>query len=315
MSNIAQDSAEVVSVNVSTEKGTVKLPVDEIVVNERGIVGDAHAGAWHRQVSLLGQDNIDRFEKVLGRKIAPGEFAENITLSGIDLNTVAVLDRFRIGTALLEVTQIGKECHGDGCAIFREVGKCVMPKEGIFCRVLEGGTIRPGDSVDYIPKVLSFRIITLSDRAYRGEYSDRSGPRVKEILQDFLSTRRWHPIIDEVVLPDDAQMLRAELLQAKDSGTDVIFTTGGTGIGPRDITPETVESICDKIIPGIMEHIRMKFGAEKPNALLSRGVAGVAGCTLIYTLPGSVRAVDEYMGEILRTLEHLLFMLHGIDRH
>ena len=96
---------------------------------------------------------------------------------------------------------------------------------------------------------------------------------------------------------------------------DVVITTGGTGIGPRDITIETVRPLLDKEIPGIMEMIRIKYGQEKPNALLSRGIAGVMGQTLVYTLPGSVKAVDEYMTEILKTLQHLIYMLHGVDVH
>ena len=315
MPNTARDIIEVVSVNVSTEKGTIKRPVDQIVVDDRGVAGDAHAGAWHRQVSILGRDSVDRFVEAAGRSIAPGEFAENILLRGIDLNEVAVLDRFRFGRVELEVTQIGKECHGDACAIFREVGECVMPKEGIFCRVLHGGTVRAGDKAEYLPRTLAFRIITLSDRAHRGEYADRSGPKVRELLEAFLTDTRWHPGIDQIVLPDDAETLRAEMVSARDSGVDVVFSTGGTGVGPRDITPDVAAQVCDKLIPGITEQIRLKFGADKPNALLSRSVAGVAGNTLIYTLPGSVRAVQEYMQEILKTLEHLLFTLHGLDNH
>lgn len=215
----------------------------------------------------------------------------------------------------LEVTQIGKKCHGDSCAIYREVGKCVMPKEGIFCRVLAGGTVKPDDAVQYLPRTLSFRVITLSDRAYKGEYEDRSGPRVRELLASFLSGTRWHPTIEETILPDEPDRLKQELAQAQADGVDIVFTTGGTGIGPRDMTPDVVAEFCDKLIPGIMESIRLKFGSEKPNALLSRSVAGVAGTMLVYTLPGSVRAVEEYVGEILKTLEHSLFMIHGLDNH
>lgn len=315
MSKLAEDVIEIVSVNISEEKGTVKHPVEEIAIDRHGIVGDAHAGPWHRQVSILGEESVERFAERAGRIIAPGEFAENITLRGLDLNTVAIFDRFKIGGVELEVTQIGKVCHGDNCAIFREVGKCVMPKEGIFARVISEGRVRPGDRVEYLPKTLAIKIITLSDRAYRGEYTDRSGPRLRELLEGFLSGKRWHPRIEMTILPDDRDLIREELMAAKDSGTDVVFTTGGTGIGPRDITPEIVAEVCDKLIPGIMEHIRMKFGSDKPNALLSRSVAGVAGQTLVYALPGSVRAVEDYMGEILKTLEHLLFMLHGLDAH
>jgi molybdenum cofactor synthesis domain-containing protein len=121
--------------------------------------------------------------------------------------------------------------------------------------------------------------------------------------------------VTEAILPDDADRLRDAIQEAVRGGADVILTTGSTGAGPRDIAPETVQALCDKTIPGIMEHIRLKFGADKPNALLSRGVAGIIGTTQLYTLPGSPRAVREYMGEILKTLEHLVYMLHAIDRH
>ena len=308
-------NAEVVSVNISAEKGTVKQPVPEIRLGERGIIDDAHAGVWHRQVSILSQDSIDRFAAEMAIELSPGDFGENIDLGGIDLTTVSVLDRFQIGEIELEVTQIGKECHGDACAIYQQVGTCIMPTEGLFCRVVQGGMISPGDLVEYLPRPLRFRIITLSDRASAGEYDDRSGPKVRELLAAFLAGKRWHPQIEQTILPDDADKLRAALIAAQEAGVDVIFTTGGTGVGPRDITPETVAGICDRLIPGIMEAARVKFGARSPNALLARGVAGVRGQTLIYTLPGSVKAVDEYMGEILLTMEHAILMLHGLDIH
>ncbi len=291
MSSDAAINARVVSVNISEAKGTVKHPVAAVRVSERGIEGDAHAGAWHRQVSLLSQESVDAFARLKGRSIAPGEFAENITLQGVDTGSAAVLDTFKIGSVELQVTQIGKSCHGAQCAIFREIGECMMPKEGLFCRVLSGGTISPGDEVTYLPKTLDLRIITLSDRAHRGEYADKSGPEIREMLDEFLAGRRWHPGFREMILPDDPEALRSQLIAARDEGADVVFTTGGTGVGPRDSTPETVLSVCDKLIPGIMEHVRMKYGAVNPNALLSRSMAGVAGRTLIFALPGSVRAV------------------------
>ena len=308
-------SIKVVSVNISEEKGVAKHPVPVARVDEMGLVGDAHAGPWHRQVSLLGQESIDRFVAETNRKVKPGEFAENITLSGTDLSEAAVLDHFRIGQIRLEVTQIGKACHGDRCAIYQTVGKCVMPKEGIFCRVVHGGTVRPGDAARHLPRELTFRVITLSDRAAAGQYEDRSGPRIKASLEEFLSGSRWRGRIDAAVLPDDAARLKAALLEARDSGVDAVFTTGGTGLGPRDIAPQTAAEVCDRLIPGIMEHIRVKFGSQNPNALLSRGVAGMAGKTQVYTLPGSERAVEEYMAEILKTLEHVIFMVHGLDVH
>ncbi|RMG46598.1 MAG: MOSC domain-containing protein [Acidobacteria bacterium] len=138
---------ELVSINISPARGTEKRPVSEAVVDLRGIRGDAHAGEWHRQVSLLAYESIEAFGSEAGRSFAEGDFAENLTVRGLDLSGVRPGDRIAAGTALLEVTQIGKRCHGHGCAVFRRVGRCVMPREGIFCRVLRPGTIRVGDPV------------------------------------------------------------------------------------------------------------------------------------------------------------------------
>ena len=309
------NNGRVISVNISAQTGTIKKPVTELVIDEKGIIGDAHSGQWHRQVSLLSKEDIYRFSKNIGRKIAPGEFAENITTSDIDLEQVAVLDILRIGQVELQITQIGKECHDETCAIFQEVGKCIMPKKGIFCTVLKQGKIKAGDTIEYLPKKLRFLIITLSDRAFTGQYTDRSGPRAKQILMEHFACKRWHCEFDYIVLADDAARLREELNQAISNDADVIFTIGGTGVGPRDITPETVMAISDKLIPGIMENIRIKYGNDKPSVLLSRSVAAISGKTQLYTLPGGVRAVEEYLTEILKTLEHTIFMMHGLDIH
>jgi molybdenum cofactor synthesis domain-containing protein len=157
-------------------------------------------------------------------------------------------------------------------------------------------------------------IVTLSDRASRGEYTDLSGPAIREILEKFFLDQKWESVTRTALIPDDPDSLK-KILGNEGRKADLIFTTGGTGIGPRDITVDTVRPLLDKEIPGIMEFIRIKYGTEKPNALLSRGVAGVMGKSLIYTLPGSVRAVNEYMREITKTLEHTILMLYGIDTH
>ncbi|MGD9707247.1 MAG: molybdenum cofactor biosynthesis protein B, partial [Candidatus Delongbacteria bacterium] len=117
--------------------------------------------------------------------------------------------------------------------------------------------------------------------------------------------------ITSEIMPDDKESLQRSLEKAVSEYADIIFTTGGTGIGPRDITPEAVTGFCDKLIPGIMDHIRIKYGQTIPNALLSRSVAGIKEKTLIYALPGSVKAVDEYMNDILLTLDHLIKMAYG----
>lgn len=305
----------IISVNISRAKGAPKEPVPEILLDGRGVVGDAHAGPWHRQVSLLGQESLERFAQRTGRAVRPGEFAENLTLRGIDVPGALVLDRFRSESVLLEVTQVGKVCHGKGCSIFQAIGECAMPKEGIFCRVLSGGHIRVGAPIAREPKVLRCLTITLSDRASRGEYADRSGPRAQALLKNLGASLPWPVAIEGLLLPDDTGRLRAELLAARDRGVDAVFTLGSTGAGPRDIAPETVAGVCEKQIPGIMEAIRARYGAENPLALLSRGVVGLAGRTLVYTLPGSVAAVEEYLAEIARTVKHLVLMVHGIDAH
>ncbi|MHB0981386.1 MAG: MOSC domain-containing protein [Thermoleophilia bacterium] len=138
-----------VSVNVSAGKGERKKPVASVLfVAEHGIEGDGHAGPWHRQVSLLAQESIDSMV-AKGLDVKAGDFAENITTEGVDLPALPIGTRFLLGPALVEVTQIGKVCH-DRCAIYYQAGDCVMPREGIFVRVLEGGSVAAGDPVSVV---------------------------------------------------------------------------------------------------------------------------------------------------------------------
>ena len=306
---------KVVSVNISEAKGTIKVPVGSIQIGSLGVAKDAHAGDWLRQVSLLGEESILKFNRMLGREIQFGEFAENITTRGRILYEMSPLDRLTIGDAELEITQIGKECHGSSCVIFQEVGNCVMPKEGIFARVVSTGEVRAGMDIEYLPYVYHAGVVTLSDRASRGEYPDRSGPAIIKCMEDFFQRTNKPFQIHYQVLPDEAGSLNQILDQMLAHRTDILITTGGTGIGPRDITPDVIRPRLTREIPGIMEMMRVKYGAEKPGALLSRGVAGLMGNTLVYTLPGSVKAVQEHMEEILKTLQHAIWMLHGLDIH
>ena len=142
--------AKVVSVNISEKKGTLKKPVPEIELKLRhGIVGDAHAGDWHRQISLLAEESIDTMRPRSPFALDPGVFAENINTEGIDLKGLPVGTHLRIGETEVEMTQIGKECHND-CAIKKAVGKCVMPTEGIFAVVVKEGVVRPGDEIEVL---------------------------------------------------------------------------------------------------------------------------------------------------------------------
>ncbi len=140
---------KVVAVCVSEKKGTVKEDVGEAhLVVEMGLEGDAHAGFAHRQVSLLNLEDIEETAKRLPG-LKPGSFAENLTIEGLDVATLPIGTRLTIGQSLLEVTQIGKECHSK-CEIYHRTGDCIMPKKGVFCRVLQGGKVRNGDSVQVL---------------------------------------------------------------------------------------------------------------------------------------------------------------------
>jgi MOSC domain-containing protein YiiM len=138
---------KIVSIAVSKKKGTRKTPVDEIFISkDHGLEGDAHAGKWHRQVSFLSSESIEETRQQ-GLDVTFGDFAENIATTGIDWKTIPVGSRIKLGdTVLVEITQIGKECH-NRCAIYYKAGDCIMPREGVFARVLEEGKIRRGDEV------------------------------------------------------------------------------------------------------------------------------------------------------------------------
>ncbi|NLY45722.1 MAG: cyclic pyranopterin monophosphate synthase MoaC [Tissierella sp.] len=141
---------KIISINISDKKGVIKTPINEgVFVKNFGLKDDAHGGDWHRQVSLLGIESFNKMENMGVENLSPGVFAENITTEGIDLYSLPVGTKFKIGETIQELTQIGKKCH-TGCEISRKVGKCVMPTEGIFTKIIQGGTIRIGDSIEVI---------------------------------------------------------------------------------------------------------------------------------------------------------------------
>jgi len=141
--------AEVLAINTSDKKGVIKVPVEEAeIIEDFGIKGDAHGGPWHRQISLLANESVDKM-RASGLQLDCGVFAENITTKGIELHTLPIGTRLRIGETIQEVTQIGKECH-HGCAIKQQVGHCIMPTEGIFTKVIKGGTLKAGDAIEII---------------------------------------------------------------------------------------------------------------------------------------------------------------------
>ena len=143
-------SGKVLSINISEKKGIIKTPVDSAeFIADFGIKGDAHAGKWHRQVSFLAKESADKMAAMGVKGLCNGIFAENVTTEGISLHTLPVGTKLKIGETVQEVSQIGKECHND-CAIKKQVGKCIMPTEGIFTKVLVGGTVKVGDDIEVL---------------------------------------------------------------------------------------------------------------------------------------------------------------------
>ena len=310
---------KVIAVCISEKKGTVKKNIGScLLIEEYGLEGDAHAGS-ERQVSLLSADEVQAFrERSKGAvELPPGIFGENLLVEGFDFKSYPVGTRFRCGEVLLELTQIGKRCH-TGCEIMQRTGECIMPKEGVFARVVNGGVIACGDDLEIVTERASgdadmnqnsFRaaILTASDRSFRGEREDKSGPKIAEML-----TAAGYRVGSLLLLPDDEDGLAEALIRlADEEQPDVIFTTGGTGFSPRDRMPEATKRVIERETPGISEAIRAYSMQITPRAMLSRAVSGIRGKTLIVNLPGSPKAVQECLEFLLPPLEHGLGILRG----
>ena len=303
---------KLLAICISEKKGTQKHTVDSAVLKENfGIEGDAHAGKWHRQVSLLSYEKIEEFRN-RGANVEFGAFGENLIIEGFDFKSLPVGTRFHIGDVLLEMTQIGKACHSH-CEIYKVMGDCIMPREGVFAKVLKGGKIDPGNEVimeEPLPdRPFTAAVITLSDRGAKGEREDKSGPLIAGMLKE-----KGYDVLETLLLPDGMQPLKNELCRLADQRqVNVIFTTGGTGFSLRDVTPEATEEVCDRKAAGIAEAIRQYSLSITPRAMLSRGTSGIRKMTLIINLPGSPKACREDLEYILPALDHGLGILRGTD--
>lgn len=303
---------KILGICTSEKRGTEKKEVTEAeLAADWGIVGDAHGGKWHRQVSLLSFEKIQAFREK-GAEVAFGAFGENLIVEGYDLRTLPVGTRFEIGDVVLELSQIGKECHSH-CQIYRRMGDCIMPREGVFTEVITGGHIRVGDEIRAIKpdpnRAYTAAVITLSDKGAAGLREDRSGPKIVE-----LATAAGLEVKETLLLPDGRAALERELIRLSDQRQiNVIFTTGGTGFSERDMTPEATIAVCDRMASGIAEAIRNYSMSITPRAMFSRAVSGIRGKTLIINLPGSPKAVTEALEFLLPNLEHGLGILRGSE--
>ncbi len=208
------------AVCVSETKGVQKQDVGTALFEvDNGIANDAHRGKWHRQVSLLSFDKIEEFRK-RGAEVDFGAFGENLVVEGFDFRNLPVGTMFRCGEVLLEMTQIGKECHSH-CQIYHKMGDCIMPREGVFAQVIQGGRISVGDEMIAIPRdpnaPLRAAIVTLSDKGSEGERVDESGPAVKEILE-----ANGYEVVEMLLLPDVQKRIQIELMRLAD-GRQVNF--------------------------------------------------------------------------------------------
>lgn len=290
---------------ISEKRGTQKKCVNKArLIEGWGIENDAHGGNWHRQVSLLSYDKINNFNRQ-GAEVNHGDFGENLIVQGIDFKTLPVGAKLTSGTCILEITQIGKECHNH-CQIYHKMGDCIMPREGVFAKVLQGGIITEGD-VMTVSNKLNAAVLTLSDKGAKGEREDKSGMVAAEMLEN-----AGYKISEKIILPDEQKDIESTLINLCDTKKiDLIITTGGTGFSSRDTTPEATLAIAHKNAFGIAEAMRSHSLQITGRAMLGRGVSVIRGYTLIINLPGSPKAVKECLEYALPHIKHGVEILRG----
>ncbi len=304
---------KLLAVCLSEKKGEQTTALEEATLRAgHGLEGDAHAGSWHRQVSLLDDADVDTM-RAKGLTLAPGAFGENLVIRGLDLAALELGQRFRVGEqVVLQITQRGKECH-TRCAIYYKAGDCIMPRLGLFARVRRGGLVSTGDSVvtDAALNRVRLAVITLSDKGSAGKREDVGGDTVVEVLERELKA----DLVARTLLPDDQDAIQAELIRLSDEEVcDVVLTTGGTGLSPRDVTPEATLAVIDREVPGMAEAMRAAGMAHTPRAMLSRGVCGMRNQTLIINLSGSPKAVREQLDAVLPALSHAIEVASGVPQ-
>lgn len=305
--------AKVLSINISEKKGEIKNPVKQAeFIKDFGLKDDSHAGNWHRQVSLLAKESIDYMrDKSRNVDLNFGDFAENITTEGVILHKLPIGTILEIGEVILKVSQIGKECH-HSCNIMEKTGSCIMPTQGIFATVEQGGIIKEDDQIKIkVPSKdkFSYAIIIVSDKGSQGLRQDGC----KQKIVNVLDKEYVYEMVDYVIVPDEIKDIKSAIKKNIDNNTSLILTSGGTGFAKRDVTPEATLELIQRQTYGISEYIRAKSLEKTNRAILSRAVSGIADNSLIINLPGSPIAVEESLNFIIEPLKHGLEILLAKD--
>ena len=299
---------------VSKQKGTVKSAVPSAVMRaDHGLVGDAHAGSGHRQVSLLDDSDIHSM-RARGFDLQPGAFGENVVTNGVELAKLGIGSRLQVGEAVLEVTQVGKVCH-NRCAIYQRTGDCIMPRAGVFARVVRGAEIAhdtPITVLNQVPRTtIQAAVITVSDRCSRGTAKDTAGPAISQLLRDRLNAH----IAEAVIVPDESDHIADTIREFADRSYNLVVTVGGTGFGPRDVTPEATRRVIEREAPGLAEAMRAASLASTPYAALQRGVCGLLRHMLVINLPGSEQGSTENLKAIQPVLPHAIGLARDQVQH
>lgn len=301
--------AGIVEICIGQKKGESKKPVEKAVFIEQfGIENDAHAGT-QRQVSLLAQESIDR----LGIVVEKGAFGENIITRGLPLDKVKIGTKFKTGKeVILEVTQIGKECHSP-CRIAKQAGRCAMPSDGIFAKVIKGGIVKRGDGLKIIndKSLIKISLLVISDRASSGERPDETIPMFKKHIGDDDA----YSLENHKIVPDDETEIKNGIRELAKL-CNLLLTSGGTGFAPRDVTPEATASIIEKRADNITHYLMMENLKHTPFAPITRGICGSIGKTLVINLPGKPKSVIESFEILKGILPHAIKVLKGeVDGH
>lgn len=324
-------------INLSETRGISKLSVEKAkFIDDFGIEGDAHAGKWHRQVSFLADEEVIRISEEDRKEYESGEFAENIRTEGIELSNMIIGEKLKCNGVTFTISQLGKVHHDRG-AVFYSIGKGVMPQEDIMGVIeghkradkgkieLRGGGLMPregiygvvsgtddisvGDTIEKLPKEgFTCAVITLSDKGFKGDRIDETGPIVLEIMEKNLNlcfTRLE-------IMADEQKELEEKLKYLADyQQFDIIVTNGSTGIAPRDIAPDATLNIIEKRLPGFEEAMRMESFKKTNRAVISRAVAGTRKNSFIINLPGSPKGARENLEVIVGAVEHTVLKLQG----